>query len=811
MLATGGVILTAAGSLLISRSLELVKPIEFTHMKIGTGDISSIAQAKKLNDLVASYKNINMSTLVRNGDLIRIRGSFTNKELSEAIRIKEVGVFAKIGTEQPILFGYINEGEGELIPPGSGGNIIARVRDLYIGITSEAEVAITINKSLVYATIEDLEEGLNRKEDKFVKRSGFNLDKTDLTENNSNKVFTPKGALNLFNTLTTNFTNGVNAAKEVLRLDIVKKLDKGNYDGKAQDLKADIDTKEPIIIKKTGFNLDKTDSMENNSNKVFTPKGALNLFNTLTTNFTNAVNAAKETLRGEITTKEPKFTKNSGFNKVKTDLVENDTNKVFSAKGAFDLKNLLVTNYTTLINNTRDSLLNMVNTKEPIISKKSGFNLDKTDSLEDTSNKVFTPKGALNLFNTLTTNFTNAVNAAKETLRGEIATKEPKFTKNSGFNKVKTDLAENDTNKIFSAKGALDLKTSLENLITNLKNTLTTHVGSLVSTTQSGHMSKEDKVKLNGIANNANNYILPKATASTVGGIKVGSNLSVTTDGTLSAPAPYTHPTTSGNKHIPTGGASNKFIKWLSDGTGTWDFIDWSFIQNKPSSFPPTSHSHTPSQVGLGNVPNTAHTAAATANTVPLRDAAGDITARLFRSSYQYENRMTGGVAFRVSTTDNYIRFCNDITAFKTWLGLQNVPNYAATSSVSDASNAILATAGAVKTAYDKGVQALNEANSRDKVTGKSSGTTGYRIYLDGFKEAWGSLNNDANEGTKYITLPFTFTTTDYNVSCSCWQDDKLDAWGEVWKDSTSRIRYRTNTTNASRVGTRISWYVCGY
>lgn len=144
-------------------------------------------------------------------------------------------------------------------------------------------------------------------------------------------------------------------------------------------------------------------------------------------------------------------------------------------------------------------------------------------------------------------------------LKSIFTGKEDKFPKNSGFNREKTDLAENDTNKVFSAKGAFDLKTSLENLITNLKNTLTTHVGSLVSTTQSGHMSKEDKVKLNGIANNANNYI---------------------------------HPTTSGNKHIPTGGGTNYFVKWASDGTGTWGLIDWSFIQNRPSTFPPSSHTH---------------------------------------------------------------------------------------------------------------------------------------------------------------------------------------------------------------------------
>lgn len=402
MLATEGVILTTAGSLLISRSLELIEPIEFTHMKIGTGDISSIAQARKLNDLVANYKNINMSTLVRSGDLIRVRGSFTNEEITEAVKIKEIGVFAKIGTEQPILFGYINDGEGELIPPGISENIIERIRDLYIGITGEAKVAITINKSLVYATIEDLEEGLNRKEDKFIKRSGWNLDKTDLTENDSNKVFTPKGALNLFNTLTTNFTNGINAVKEVLRLDIVKKLNKGAYSGDAQDLKNEIDTKEPIIEKRTGFNLDKT------------------------------------------------------------------------------------------------------------------------------------------------------------------------------------DLIENDNNMILTSKGAFDLKTSLENLITNLKNTLTRHVGSLVSTVQHGHMSKEDKIKLDNIDDNANNYSLPVASGRTLGGVKIGNNLSVSGDGTISGLGRYIHPIETGFYHIPAGGGNNQFIKWESDGIGTWDFIDWDFIQNNP-------------------------------------------------------------------------------------------------------------------------------------------------------------------------------------------------------------------------------------
>lgn len=53
-----------------------------------------------------------------------------------------------------------------------------------------------------------------------------------------------------------------------------------------------------------------------------------------------------------------------------------------------------------------------------------------------------------------------------------------------------------------------------------------------------GLMSASDKDKLMGIQEGANRYILPAASTSTLGGIKVGANLSVTPDGTLSAIMP---------------------------------------------------------------------------------------------------------------------------------------------------------------------------------------------------------------------------------------------------------------------------------
>jgi hypothetical protein len=57
---------------------------------------------------------------------------------------------------------------------------------------------------------------------------------------------------------------------------------------------------------------------------------------------------------------------------------------------------------------------------------------------------------------------------------------------------------------------------------------------------------------------------------------------------------------------------------------------------------------------------------------VAVRDASGDIVVRLVRSEFANEATISGAMAFRVNnSTDNYIRFCSDTPAIRTFL---NVP-----------------------------------------------------------------------------------------------------------------------------------------
>ena len=117
---------------------------------------------------------------------------------------------------------------------------------------------------------------------------------------------------------------------------------------------------------------------------------------------------------------------------------------------------------------------------------------------------------------------------------------------------VKTAIA----NLVNGADTDLDTLKELADALGNDKNfaaTMTTELGKKLNT------------------NNANYIKSIAAVDQTNSGTKItltkgdGSTTSFTTKNTI-----YTHPTTSGNKHIPSGGSSGQFLKWSSDGTAVW-------------------------------------------------------------------------------------------------------------------------------------------------------------------------------------------------------------------------------------------------
>lgn len=147
-----------------------------------------------------------------------------------------------------------------------------------------------------------------------------------------------------------------------------------------------------------------------------------------------------------------------------------------------------------------------------------------------------------------------------------VPPKEKEITVDSALSSTSTNPVQN---KVVQA--ALALKAALN------------HVHTAATTTAAGFMSAADKVKLDGIAAGANKYTHPAYTAKSAGLYKVTvdstghvsaatavAKADITALGIPAQNTVYTHPTTSGNKHIPSGGSSGQILRWSADGTAVW-------------------------------------------------------------------------------------------------------------------------------------------------------------------------------------------------------------------------------------------------
>ena len=101
-----------------------------------------------------------------------------------------------------------------------------------------------------------------------------------------------------------------------------------------------------------------------------------------------------------------------------------------------------------------------------------------------------------------------------------------KFTDTNTWRPIQDNLTSSSTSESLSANQGRILKS----LVDGKANSSHTHSWSqisvvpIASTKQSGIMSSTDKAKLDGIAYGANNYTLPTASATALGGIKVSGN-----------------------------------------------------------------------------------------------------------------------------------------------------------------------------------------------------------------------------------------------------------------------------------------------
>ena len=156
-MAFGSIVFTTRGKVLQSKAQAGTK-LNFTKLAIGDGELGS-QSVLELTDLKNKKLDIPISALkVLTGGIASVGGTFTNENIDIGFYWREVGLYATDPDIGEILYVYGNAGAlAEYIPSSGGSEILEKFVAIEAIIGNANNVSATINQSLVYATIEDIE------------------------------------------------------------------------------------------------------------------------------------------------------------------------------------------------------------------------------------------------------------------------------------------------------------------------------------------------------------------------------------------------------------------------------------------------------------------------------------------------------------------------------------------------------------------------------------------------------------------------------------------------------------------------------
>lgn len=144
---------TAKGRALLARAQIGTASINFTHIKMGNGEMSG----QVIDDMIALIslkKELDVTDLVLvSSQQAKVQSVFTNQGLATGFYWREVGVFATDpdDNQKEIMYCYGNAGALADYIPAEGSQILERVISILTIISNAQSVTATIDESLVYS------------------------------------------------------------------------------------------------------------------------------------------------------------------------------------------------------------------------------------------------------------------------------------------------------------------------------------------------------------------------------------------------------------------------------------------------------------------------------------------------------------------------------------------------------------------------------------------------------------------------------------------------------------------------------------
>ena len=146
--------LTKAGAAMLAKT-PIGSEIPVTKWRIGTGKLHDGEDPRDRTQLVNPVRELPIASVKNDGNQCLIKGQLVNTEMA-AFTWRETGLYATDPDDGEILYAYGYEADGAEIPAGA-----TQLREIEFGVElvfdNAANVTAVISKTLVFATLEDLE------------------------------------------------------------------------------------------------------------------------------------------------------------------------------------------------------------------------------------------------------------------------------------------------------------------------------------------------------------------------------------------------------------------------------------------------------------------------------------------------------------------------------------------------------------------------------------------------------------------------------------------------------------------------------
>ena len=144
--------ITDNGRALIADTLANNKQIIFTRMITSSKIYEDSIDISKLTNIDEIKQTVSMSKISQEGTRVRLNAVFTNSTVNTSYKIQTIGLYAKTGTGNEILYSITRAKEPDVMPATNGINLATVEIDLITEINNSNGATMLMNPSTLVTT-----------------------------------------------------------------------------------------------------------------------------------------------------------------------------------------------------------------------------------------------------------------------------------------------------------------------------------------------------------------------------------------------------------------------------------------------------------------------------------------------------------------------------------------------------------------------------------------------------------------------------------------------------------------------------------